>query len=131
MPQGCAMQQVDAGERRVVCPKPRRLSVLPFQPAEGSDPKPVKDLLAMLLPKQPDPCPPFLCGSPPRRYNNPVVHDARFGEVVPIGSVPVEPAVNGSGSASRAAFALVRYGLAPAAVRVEGFDHNRGIPAVA
>ncbi|KAG0450009.1 hypothetical protein HPP92_026979 [Vanilla planifolia] len=142
MAKRCAMQQTafsDAAQRRVICPRPRRIyptTVLPFRPAEDADPKPVNDLFAALLQKQSDQVPSFFCGSPPTRYDNPVVHDARFGDAVPIEPVPVDPAFNGSGS--RSGCARVRYGLTPAAVRIEGFDcldrdrsRSRGIPAVA
>ncbi|KAK8959174.1 hypothetical protein KSP40_PGU022389 [Platanthera guangdongensis] len=153
MANGCTMKSSTffaQGERQVICPRPRRLhpsaAVRPFRlnavfPAETSDLKPVNDLLDFLLPKQCDSTPPFFCGSPPSRSNNPVVHDARFGEAALAGPIPVPPPPIGYGSASsssRSACARVRYGFSPAPVRVEGFDcldretsQSRGVPAFA
>ncbi|PKU82108.1 uncharacterized protein LOC110112562 [Dendrobium catenatum] len=152
MANGCAFLQstFSAGDRTVICPRPRRLfaasAVRPLRcsaafPSETSDPKSTNDLVDILFPKQSDSTPPFFCGSPPSRSDNPVVHDARFGEAVLAAPVPFVPTLIGSGStsaASRSGCTRVRYGLTPAAVRVEGFDcldressRSRGIPAFA
>ncbi|XP_020596047.1 uncharacterized protein LOC110036043 [Phalaenopsis equestris] len=161
MANGCALLQnsFPAGDRQVICPRPRRLfaaaaAARPVRwsavfPSEASDPKPANDAIDFLFTKQTDPTPPFFCGSPPSRSVNPVVHDARFGEAVPAGPVPLAPALIGTGSgsgsgsgsssaSSRSGCTRVRYGLMAAAVRVEGFDcldressRSRGIPAFA
>ncbi|KAG0449973.1 hypothetical protein HPP92_027123 [Vanilla planifolia] len=147
MAKRCAMQQTafsDAAQRRVICPRPRRIYPPPSS-LSGRRRTRTPNLLTISLLRfsrrfvftsQSDQVPSFFCGSPPTRYDNPVVHDARFGDAVPIEPVPVDPAFNGSGS--RSGCARVRYGLTPAAVRIEGFDcldrdrsRSRGIPAVA
>ncbi|KAG0459708.1 hypothetical protein HPP92_022836 [Vanilla planifolia] len=138
---------VAVGDRQVICPKPRRLYPVSAnkplrwtagQPAEVLGPFPACDLFDLLLPKgagesidQADPVSTFFCGSPPSRSNNPVVHDARFGEAVPVGPPP-----SGSGfsyASTRSGCARLRYGHAPAAVRIEGFDCDGGlkVPVVA
>ncbi|KAL0920205.1 hypothetical protein M5K25_009325 [Dendrobium thyrsiflorum] len=122
-----------AGDRPVICPKPRRL----YSPADASDPKSANHLLDALFPKLSDPAPLFLCGSPPTRSNNPMVHDARFGEAIPLAPTPIASAGIGSGSVKNVC-TRIRYGIMPAAVRIEGFDcldrertRSRGIQAVA
>ncbi|PKA59697.1 hypothetical protein AXF42_Ash011821 [Apostasia shenzhenica] len=145
----CAIQQnafSTADDRLVICPKPRRLcaaiaAVRPFrwqnpQTVDCPDAKSLgNELLDILLAKgsgeqiqHSDPLHPFFCGSPPTRFGNPVVRDTRFGHTVPL--VPA--------AASPATGSQVRYGPAPPAVRVEGFDcldhgrrRSRGVPAIA
>ncbi|RWW04668.1 hypothetical protein BHE74_00053329 [Ensete ventricosum] len=107
-----------AGERKppVFCPKPRRLS----PPAgDGEEQQ-----------KQEASSPPFFCGSPPHRAANPVVHDARFGEDRPqlAPFAPVQPAQSVTPMSPKHA----KFGLLPAAVRVEGFDClDRGCSSIA
>ncbi|OAY67118.1 hypothetical protein ACMD2_12569, partial [Ananas comosus] len=132
----------------VFCPKPRRLGPLspvdPVRPlrwhvshqADLSEPKAGAELLDLFLTKGGDQSnvassPPFFCGSPPTRSTNPLVRDARFGEAGPAGPGPnpVQP------PSPRKGCVRAKFGLAPAAVRVEGFDcggrRSRGITAVA
>ncbi|KAJ8455977.1 hypothetical protein OPV22_026700 [Ensete ventricosum] len=141
-----------AGERKppVFCPKPRRLSppagvADPIWPlrwpssrrADFSDSNAVADLLDILLAKdgeeqqkQEASSPPFFCGSPPHRAANPVVHDARFGEDRPqlAPFAPVQPAQSVTPMSPKHA----KFGLLPAAVRVEGFDClDRGCSSIA
>ncbi|URE28311.1 hypothetical protein MUK42_30132 [Musa troglodytarum] len=74
--------------------------------------------------------PPFFCGSPPDRAANPVVHDARFGEDRPplAPFAPVQPAQSVTSMSPKHA----KFGLLPAAVRVEGFDClDRGCSSIA
>lgn len=88
----------------------------------------------------------FFSGSPPSRANNPLTQDPRFREerlnpistaqsssnYSPSGLLPSSPS-----SLSRKGCARMKFGLKPAAVRVEGFDclnrdgQNSGIPAFA
>ncbi|PKA54121.1 hypothetical protein AXF42_Ash018131 [Apostasia shenzhenica] len=154
----CAMQQNAFGvaghrEPLVFCPKPRRLVPacleLPLRwhdrnQAEPSDSAPGVQLLDFILPKGGESrpvSPPFFTGSPPARSGNPVVRDVRFGEERSTGPTtaaflgggsPMSPRSNGGGC-SRG-----KFDLAPAAVRIEGFDcldrsgrRRRGIAAVA
>ncbi|KAL6007463.1 hypothetical protein ACLOJK_032961 [Asimina triloba] len=74
--------------------------------------------------------PPFFCGSPPSRAPNPLVHDARFGDekLTPLTSAPPTSAGKSSSpsttssSSARKGCVRTKFGLAPAAVRIEGFD---------
>lgn len=135
-------------ERRppVFCPKPRRLS--PFaavaDPARSlrwhssyqidfSDSKAGADLLDIFQSKGGDQnqiasSPPFFCGSPPSRAANPVVHDAHFGDDTPPAPFAPSPLTQSNPPMTpNHGFALAKFGLVPAAVRVEGFDClNRG-----
>ncbi|XP_058091538.1 uncharacterized protein LOC131237665 [Magnolia sinica] len=154
---------VSVSERKdsVVCPKPRRLGLSvndPVRPmrwhfsyqAELSDARAGTELLDIILTKGPDQVPslvssspPYFSGSPPSRSANPLVHDARFGEVklAPTASPQLTPlGLSSSPSTSASArkgCARTKFGLKPAAVRVEGFDcldrdrQNRSIPAMA
>ncbi|CAD5194878.1 unnamed protein product, partial [Musa acuminata subsp. malaccensis] len=154
----CAMQQnpfaayeemrtaFAAAERKppVFCPKPRRLS----PPAGVADPiwplrwhsrsgKPL--LLTSIITicsqdgeeqNREASSPPFFCGSPPDRAANPVVHDARFGEDRPplAPFAPVQPTQSVTPMSPKHA----KFGLLPAAVRVEGFDClDRGCSSIA
>lgn len=122
----------------VVCPKPRRLSVLnpssindqtrPLRwPAnnqpEIGDSRAGAELLDIFLTKgsyggekfnsQVASSPPYFCGSPPSRASNPVIQDAQFGcDIV----TPPSPRVAAGGCVR------MKFGHKPAAVRIEGFD---------
>ncbi|XP_074582675.1 uncharacterized protein LOC141838942 [Curcuma longa] len=130
----------------VFCPKPRRVNpfhsvVDPVRPLRWhtshqldlSDSKAGADLLDIFLSKgaehnQFSCSPPFFCGSPPSRAANPVVHDARFGEDRPPTPFAPSPLTqSGSPVSPKQGCAHAKFGLVPAAVRVEGFDClNRG-----
>ncbi|XP_074572945.1 uncharacterized protein LOC141829386 [Curcuma longa] len=138
-------------ERRtpVFCPKPRRLSSFagvagPERPLrwhsshqmDFSDSKAGADLLEIFQSKggeqnQVASSPPFFCGSPPSRAANPVVHDARFGNDRPPAPFASSPLTQpGPSMSPKHGFALAKFGLVPAAVRVEGFDClNRSRPS--
>lgn len=122
------------------CPKPRRLiplavvvaePVLPFRClSEGfPDSSAVEeDLVDLLLAKggeldRSDSSSPFFCGSPPSRAANPVVHDARFGEDLPPAPfAPFLPTQSMAAMSPKHGCAHAKFGLLPAAVRVDGFD---------
>ncbi|XP_008797839.2 uncharacterized protein LOC103712909 isoform X1 [Phoenix dactylifera] len=125
----------------VFCPKPRRLDPLsaaaaaadPVRPlrwhashqADLSDFKAGSELLDLFLTKggeQVASSPPFFCGSPPSRAANPVVQDARFGEDRPPAPIATLPVQSGSPMSPRKGCVRAKFGLMPAAVRVEGFD---------
>ncbi|WOL02848.1 hypothetical protein Cni_G11567 [Canna indica] len=130
----------------VFCPKPRRLSPLPVvadpvrplrwfsnHQTDFSDSKAGADLFDIFIAKggeqnQVASSPPFFCGSPPSRAANPVVHDARFGEDRPPAPFAPSPLTQSSTPMSpKQGCAHAKFGLMPAAVRVEGFDClNRG-----
>ncbi|GMY24377.1 hypothetical protein FCV25MIE_19619 [Fagus crenata] len=144
----------------MVCPKPRRVGVLAnnsLRPlrwhmshqAEVCDSKAGADLLDMILMRegygleqsatQFASSPPYFCGSPPSRSVNPLIQDARFGdEKVAPSVIPSPSGVSSPSSSSRKGGCVrMKYGLKPAAVRVEGFDclnrdrQNSSIPAFA
>ncbi|CAH2055286.1 unnamed protein product, partial [Thlaspi arvense] len=129
----------------LVCPKPRRVCILPdnvFRPfrlhssqsesgaADVCDSKAGADLLDIIRRKEETPfavasSPPFFLGSPPSRAGNPLAQDARFGDeklsstspsLSPFLPSPSPSRVKGGGCGR------VKFGLKPAAVRVEGFD---------
>lgn len=136
----------------VVCPKPRRLGLLAHavtdpirslrwqisHQAEACDSKAGIELLDIILAKgahgsdgtmgQVASSPPFFCGSPPSRAPNPLVHDARFGDekLTPLTAPPTPAGKSSSPSTSsssaRKGCVRTKFGLAPAAVRIEGFD---------
>ncbi|KAJ8479486.1 hypothetical protein OPV22_023213 [Ensete ventricosum] len=121
----------------VFCPKPRRLSplaavaapVLPFRwisshQTDFSDSKAGTELHAIYLSKGGESSsPPFFCGSPPSRAANPVVNDARFGDDRPPAAfVPVPLIPSGPPLSPKQGCAHAKFGLTPAAVRIEGFD---------
>ncbi|XP_008799239.1 uncharacterized protein LOC103713954 [Phoenix dactylifera] len=142
------MRGVAERNEPVVCPKPRRLTQLaagvdPLRPLRwhaGTQVEPLCDskagmeLLDIFLTKGGEASPvasppPFFCGSPPSRASNPLVHDARFGEEKPAGPSLLPHAVIPSGSpaapatsASRKGCGPTKFGLKPAAMRIEGFD---------
>lgn len=135
----------------VVCPKPRRLSIIntsinePIKPlrwqmshqSELCDSKAGTELLDIILSKggytveqtctQAALSPPFFCGSPPSRVSNPLIQDARFGDakVTPISprSIPIPSGMSSppSSSARKGGRARANFGNKPA-VRIEGFD---------
>lgn len=135
----------------VVCPKPRRLSIIntsineSIRPlrwqmsnqSELCDSKAGNELLDIILSKgvytveqtcmQVASSPPFFCGSPPSRVSNPIIQDAQFGDekVTPISprSIPIPSGMSSSPSSSSRRGTCVRanFGNKPA-VRVEGFD---------
>ncbi|KAI4388958.1 hypothetical protein MLD38_001240 [Melastoma candidum] len=84
---------------------------------------------------------PFYSGSPPCRADNPLALDARFRNeaVPPLGASPVfsPSAVPSPSSPAPKGCARMKFGLKPAAVRVEGFDclgrdgKNSSVPAIA
>ncbi|KAJ8476118.1 hypothetical protein OPV22_019845 [Ensete ventricosum] len=125
----------------VFCPKPRRFSPLPafadpvrplrwhsIHQADFSDFKAGAELLDVYLAKggeenQVASSPPFFCGSPPSRAANPVVHDARFGEDRPPAPfAPLPLTQSGPPLSPSQGCAHAKFGLKPAAVRIEGFD---------
>ncbi|KAG7017916.1 hypothetical protein SDJN02_19782, partial [Cucurbita argyrosperma subsp. argyrosperma] len=87
--------------------------------------------------------PPYFSGSPPSRASNPLIQDARFGDerVSPMAALPAYSPSGlsspSSASSKGGGCARMKFGLKPAAVRVEGFDclsrdrQNSRIPAVA
>ncbi|MED6169409.1 hypothetical protein PIB30_021213 [Stylosanthes scabra] len=143
----------------VVCPKPRRVAVLnmprrPFrwqssQQAEVSDSTAGADLLDIILKQEGNgeefanqvaSSPPYFCGSPPVRAANPLIQDAQFGDEkqAPISTILSPLGLASPSSAShKGGCARMKFGLKPAAVRVEGFNclgrdrQNSSIPAVA
>ncbi|XP_022983663.1 uncharacterized protein LOC111482209 [Cucurbita maxima] len=142
----------------IVCPKPRRLAILAnnhikqplrWHQTEFCDSKAGADLLDIILKKGSEQSsshvassPPYFSGSPPSRASNPLIQDARFGDerVSPMAALPAY-SPSGLSSPSSASLkggcARMKFGLKPAAVRVEGFDclsrdrQNSRIPAVA
>ncbi|XP_057976881.1 uncharacterized protein LOC131161604 [Malania oleifera] len=133
----------------VVCPKPRRVSMLinspgrplrcyPSHPAEVCESKAGVELLDMILMKEGNGAgqsmthmasspPPFFCGSPPSRSANPLAQDARFGDerFAPLSALPVSSPsglLSPSSSARMGLCVRTKFGPKPAAVRVEGFD---------
>ncbi|XP_058087359.1 uncharacterized protein LOC131234468 [Magnolia sinica] len=131
----------------VVCPKPRRLGLLghaindPIRPLRWQLSHQTEqagtELLDIILTKgshgsdqmssQVASSPPYFCGSPPSRAPNPLVHDARFGDekLTPISSpLPIPSGLSSSPStaSSRKGCVRTKFGHAPAAVRIEGFD---------
>ncbi|ESQ49859.1 hypothetical protein EUTSA_v10021646mg [Eutrema salsugineum] len=141
----------------LVCPKPCRVPNNLFPPfrlhsspsesgaADVCDSKAGADLLDIIRRKEETlsavtSSPPFFLGSPPSRASNPLAQDARFGNeklnpispsLSPFLPSPSPSRVKGGGCGR------VKFGLKPAAVRVEGFDYlNRdrqssSIPAMA
>ncbi|KAK8683027.1 hypothetical protein V6N13_039102 [Hibiscus sabdariffa] len=79
--------------------------------------------------------------SPPSRAANPLVRDAWFGDerlALALSTLQtLSPSLLVSSLARKAGCVGMKFGLKPAAVRVEGFDchsrddHNSGIPAMA
>ncbi|XVE78692.1 hypothetical protein DITRI_Ditri13aG0167700 [Diplodiscus trichospermus] len=144
----------------VVCPRPRRIEILannsvrPLRlhmshQADVSDSKAGAELLDIILKKeelgteqsatQLASSPPFFCGSPPSRAANPLVQDARFGDerLAALSALQIPSPSSPSSSARKGGCVRMKFGLKPAAVRVEGFDclnrdrENSSIPAMA
>lgn len=150
----------------VVCPKPRRVGFLSgnltmslrwqrsSQQSEICDSKAGAELLDMILMKEgygdeqssrEIDSSPFFCGSPPSRVSNPLVQDAKFGDekLSPLSTLQLaspssgSPSPSQSPSAMKTGYSRMKFGLKPAAVRVEGFDclsrdrQNSSITAVA
>ncbi|RWW01527.1 hypothetical protein BHE74_00008322 [Ensete ventricosum] len=110
----------------VFCPKPRRLSplaavaapVLPFRWISRRS-----NQNGFRFQGGESSSPPFFCGSPPSRAANPVVNDARFGDDRPPAAfVPVPLIPSGPPLSPKQGCAHAKFGLTPAAVRIEGFD---------
>ncbi|KAK7251611.1 hypothetical protein RIF29_34957 [Crotalaria pallida] len=129
----------------VVCPKPRRLGLGLFNSSsiinnirplrcpisylsETEDSSAVgEELLHIILPKERfyeernggqvvASSPPFFCGSPPSRASNPIIEDEQFG------NGNFNPFISSPSSSSARGCVRVKFGHAPAAVRIEGFD---------
>ncbi|XP_055828646.1 uncharacterized protein LOC129896718 [Solanum dulcamara] len=145
----------------LVCPKPRRNGHFnePIRPSrflqisnsqtEGCDLKAGTELLDIILTKgnydmeTPNfdmaSSPPFLFGSPPRRASNPLIQDSQFSNnnFVPIlaipeaAAAPSPPQPSASARKSGGGCAPVKFGIKPAAVRIEGFNCRSSISAVA
>lgn len=144
----------------VICPKPRRVGILsdmpirPFrwhlsQQTGGSDSKAGAEVLDIILRKEShgEECasqaaasPPYFCGSPPVRAANPLVQDARFADeknTPMLGNSSPSGLQSPSSASRKGGCARMKFGLTPAAVRVEGFDclnrdrQNSSIPAFA
>ncbi|KAK4260847.1 hypothetical protein QN277_003911 [Acacia crassicarpa] len=160
-----ATREEMSGRDAVVCPKPRRLSLLNVavndhpvrsfrwhvscQP-EICDTQPISNPLDFILAEgdygieqsctQMASSPPFFCGSPPSRVENPLIQDARFGDekFSPPVWAPSPPVPASSPVSSTRKGGCVRANLANnPAVRIEGFDcldrdsRNCSIPALA
>ncbi|KAI3893013.1 hypothetical protein MKX03_008627 [Papaver bracteatum] len=158
----------------LVCPKPRRLGVGinqhhnnhpindPIRPfryhfshqAELSDSKAGMELMDIILTKggQVSSSPPYFCGSPPSRAENPLIQDARFRNeklLSPVSPLSIPVINSGSSSSSSStptttsssiknnggSCVRAKFGHKPAMVRIEGFEcrdrRNCGISAVA
>ncbi|XP_039019592.1 uncharacterized protein LOC120151115 isoform X2 [Hibiscus syriacus] len=131
----------------VVCPKPRRLGLLnnsfndhPVRSlrwqishqTELCDSKAGSDILDMILTKggcraeQVASSPPFFCGSPPSRVDNPLIQDARFGDdkvLTPLSEMPMSGVPSSSPASSSRKGGCIRGNFVnKPAVRIEGFD---------
>ncbi|XP_028753540.1 uncharacterized protein LOC114749794 [Neltuma alba] len=143
---GYQMNSLTSWEERrmepVVCPKPRRLSILNISTndhiralkrpinnqSEIEDLGAEAELMNIVFYKesytgrfesQMASSPPFFCGSPPSRASNPVIQDEQFGNESfnPFSLAPASPS-----SSSARGCARMKFGPKPAAVRIEGFD---------
>lgn len=144
----------------IFCPKPRRVGLLSNNPMrhlrwhqpEACDSKAGAELLDIILMKEgygvehsstqvASSPPPYFCGSPPSRSANPLIQDARFGDdkltQTQMSPYPISSPSGVSSPSRKGGCSRIKFGLKPAAVRVEGFDclsrdrQNSRIPAVA
>ncbi|CAN4088848.1 unnamed protein product [Withania somnifera] len=143
----------------LVCPKPRRTGLFnePIRPSrflqinnqqsEGCDLQAGKELLDIILTKgnydmeTPNfdmaSSPPFFFGSPPSRASNPLIQDSQFSNnnFVPILAIPEgassPPQPSASARKSGGGCSPMKFGIKPAAVRIEGFDCRSSVSAVA
>ncbi|KAL1325822.1 hypothetical protein HN51_035873 [Arachis hypogaea] len=118
----------------LLCPKPRRLPLFTC-PSPTSYHSPARaDLLDIILPKggcYPErtgdlvevaaASPPFFCGSPPSRASNPVIQDEQFGNNGNFSPFTMPSSSPSSSSAPRSCGPM-KFGHAPAAVRIVGFE---------
>ncbi|CAF2136178.1 unnamed protein product, partial [Brassica napus] len=153
-------------EDLVVCPKPRRVGLLSnniirplrFHMSQTAtdlcDSKAGAELLDIIRRKEEDKGtigqllssspPPYFPGSPPSRAVNPLAQDARFRDEKLTPVSPNSPFLHPNSSStgfpspsSSRGCGRMKFGLAPPAVRVEGFDclsrdhQNSSIPAMA
>uniref|UniRef100_M4E449 Uncharacterized protein n=1 Tax=Brassica campestris TaxID=3711 RepID=M4E449_BRACM len=146
-------------EDLVVCPKPRRVGLLSnniirplrFHMSQTAtdlcDSKGGAELLDIICRKGSyyhHPPPPYFPGSPPSRAVNPLAQDARFRDEKLTPVSPNSPFLHPNSSStgfpspsSSRGCGRMKFGLAPPAVRVEGFDclsrdhQNSSIPAMA
>lgn len=120
----------------LVCPKPRRIGRISGERGPSQLDLELVDIFLTKGGEQSvDSTPPFFCGSPPTRSANPIVNDARFGEVA---VAPVNDFFLNPNPLTPAGCARTKFGFAPAPVRIDGFDcldgnrtRGRGISAVA
>ncbi|KAH0723369.1 hypothetical protein KY289_006413 [Solanum tuberosum] len=145
----------------LVCPKPRRNGLFnePIRPSRflqinnqqmnDYDLKAGTELLDIILTKgsydvemtnfEMDSSPPFFFGSPPSRVSNPLIQDAQFGNdnfvpilAIPEGAPSPPPSFTPTcGRNNGGGCVPVKFGIKPAAVRIEGFNCCSSISAVA
>ncbi|KAK4350015.1 hypothetical protein RND71_029328 [Anisodus tanguticus] len=129
--------------------RPSRFLQINNQQSEACDMKAGTELLDIILTKgnydmeTPNfdmaSSPPFFFGSPPSRASNPVIQDSEFSNnnFVPIlaipggGAAPSPPPPSASPHKKGGGCAPVKFGITPAAVRIEGFNCRSSISAVA
>ncbi|XP_055826536.1 uncharacterized protein LOC129894959 [Solanum dulcamara] len=129
--------------------RPSRFLQINNQQTEGYDLKAGTELLDIILAKgsydmettnfEMASSPPFVFGSPPTRASNPLIQDAQFGNdnFVPILAIPEGAPSPPSSFTSTCArnngggCVPVKFGIKPAAVRIEGFNCCSSISAVA
>ncbi|KAL3375325.1 hypothetical protein AABB24_006691 [Solanum stoloniferum] len=145
----------------LVCPKPHRNGLFnePIRPSRflqinnqqmnDYDLKARTELLDIILTKgsydvemtnfEMDSSPPFFFGSPPSRVSNPLIQDAQFGNdnfvpilAIPEGAPSPPPSFTSTcGRNNGGGCVPVKFGIKPAAVRIEGFNCCSSISAVA
>ncbi|CAN4086714.1 unnamed protein product [Withania somnifera] len=137
----------------LVCPKPRRTRLFnepirppPFLQINNQQPEGT-ELLDIILTKgnydRETPVfdrassPPFFFGSPPTRASNPLIQDSQFSNInfVPILAIPEgtssPPQPSASTRKSGGGCSPMKFGIKPAAVRIEGFHCRSSVSAVA